>query len=305
MPHTAADADLLRLLPFARWQLADASMTSYQITPATLAAATSRGQSAGPLWALLAHRAGQEPDGWRAGLDGPDATVRIVHTAVALADPPAALDRVAEERSVRRRIAARLAPGVALVEPADVAALTRALERRGVATQPEGKPAGAAAAALSPHESAALLLACAFYRRHAPPDAPLLPHGVLEERLRAELTPQLRAALDNALDEIDAQLDEDVPSITPAELPRPMPLKQIARCLSRAIERAQAVEISYDTGGQNAWSLRVVRPLTLEWRYDELYLRAYCTLRQAERTFRVDRIGAARVVGRGRRRAPG
>src|SRR6185503_14826757 len=152
----------------------------------TLAAAISRGQSIEPLWALLERRAGPIPDGWRAGLDGPDATVRIVHSAVALADPPAALDRVAEDRTVRRRLAARLAPGVALVEPADVAALTRALERRGVATLPEGKPAGAPASPLSPHESAALLLACAFYRRHAPPDAALLPHDLLEERLRAE-----------------------------------------------------------------------------------------------------------------------
>ena len=48
----------------------------------------------------------------------------------------------------------------------------------------------------------------------------------------------------------------------------------------------------YDTGGQGAPARRTVRPLALEQRDAYWYLRAYCCARQAERTFRLDRIVA-------------
>jgi proteasome accessory factor C len=57
----------------------------------------------------------------------------------------------------------------------------------------------------------------------------------------------------------------------------------------RAISARQAVTISY-TDGQGEVSIRHIRPLELEQRYQTWYLRAYCTTRRAERTFRVDRI---------------
>jgi proteasome accessory factor C len=65
----------------------------------------------------------------------------------------------------------------------------------------------------------------------------------------------------------------------------------IRQGLRRAIDRQDVVTIAYDRGGQGDWSTRTVRPLALEQHADVWYLRAYCLLRNAERTFRVDRIG--------------
>jgi predicted DNA-binding transcriptional regulator YafY len=64
----------------------------------------------------------------------------------------------------------------------------------------------------------------------------------------------------------------------------------------RGLDRGQAVELTYDTGGQGDWTQRIVRPLAIEQRYGDWYMRAYCTLGQAERTFRLDRIGAVETL---------
>ncbi|HWQ14465.1 MAG TPA: hypothetical protein VNL77_16825 [Roseiflexaceae bacterium] len=58
-----------------------------------------------------------------------------------------------------------------------------------------------APADLPPRECAALLLACAFYRRHAPPGALVTLHDTLEERLWAAFPPALREATWNAIEE--------------------------------------------------------------------------------------------------------
>jgi hypothetical protein len=48
------------------------------------------------------------------------------------------------------------------------------------------------------------LVASAFYRQYAPPDAPHLPHHDLDDTLRAALTPALRQAVDAALNDLPA-----------------------------------------------------------------------------------------------------
>jgi hypothetical protein len=147
---------------------------------------------------------------------------------------------------------------------------------------------------LSPGECAALLIACAFYRRHAPVDAPLLPHTGLEARLRADLTPQLQSAVDTALAALrpppmESRRMAGPATATPAV---PAPLERTITTLRAAVAHQHPLELTYDTAGQGALSTRTVQPLALEQRDDTWYLRAYCSARQAERTFRVDRIMA-------------
>lgn len=195
IPHAALDATMLRLLPFATWQAADAASSVYQITPQRLAQAHAHGAHPSQLWALLEQQAGPLPPAWRADLApvGP-APIRIIHAAVAVADAPALLDRATQARSAGRHVAAHLAPGVALVAPEHVAPFTRALARQDLAVTVTAAP-GAAPAGLSAAECATLLAACIFYRRHAPPDSPSVPTGPLEARLRAALPPALRPAM--------------------------------------------------------------------------------------------------------------
>lgn len=176
--------------------------------------------------------------------------MRLVQASVLLVDAPEQLGRAACARSVRRYLTQRVAPGIALVRPEDRAPLLRALDRQGIACTVEatredgmatrtnadergleasahvrsrslashqgvGKPAPSPN--LSSRERAALLLACAHYRHHAPSRAPLLPHADLEARLRAGLSAALQSA-------VDAALADMRPPPTPVALPAEAPL---------------------------------------------------------------------------------
>ena len=307
VPHGAPAA--LGLLPFVRWAGADAAGTTYQVTPSTLARAERQGWSASQLWLLLAAHMGAAPEGWRAGLES-NPGVRLVRAEVLLVDTPALLKRAGRVRSVAKHLE-RVAPGIALVRHEQRAALLRALERQGIACAVEAggdeqagelvelQPAPARRCGreermpeLSAGERAALLVACAHYRRHAPADAPLLPHAQLEARLSAGLSPQLAASVETAL-----RLFSPSSVATDSDLSmQPLAQSAILAGLREALERQCPVELSYDTAGQGAPNTRIVRPLTLDERGDTWYLRAYCSARQAERTFRVDRICALRVA---------
>jgi DNA polymerase III subunit epsilon len=65
--------------------------------------------------------------------------------------------------------------------------------------------------------------------------------------------------------------------------------------LREALANKLSVEIHYVTPGQ-AVSIRRIDPLAVAPNRDALYLRAYCHLRQDERTFRIDRIVEMRIV---------
>jgi len=217
VPHAAPHAATLRLLPFVRWDSVDAVATQYRITAASLARARSQGWSLATCRQLLEAQAGNLPDGWCAALADASPPMRLVQTAVLLVDAPAVLERAGRARSVRRYLDQRIAPGIALVRLEDRAPLTRALARQGIACvgedqhdggmpmqtradEHESEPvvrtrpypsasddrAGTPAypADLSAGERAALLLACAFYRQHAPSAAPLLPNRARRCRRR-------------------------------------------------------------------------------------------------------------------------
>lgn len=311
VPYVASPA-VLRLLLYARWVRGDANVTTYRITPATLARAIRQGWSTDALWSLLAEQAGPVPAGWDPGL-AHQPMLRLVRGDVLIADAPALLQRAGRARSVRRQLEQQLAPGIALVRPEQRAALLGALERQGIACAieqgaadahaPGGEPyplpehrSGARQPArqpeLTPGERAALLVTCVYYRAHAPADTPLLPHDQLEARLREGLSPQLAASVEAALRQFS-----QAPAATRLDPTIQPPVQSaILAGLRAALERQGPIELTYDTAGQGAPNTRIVRPIALEERGDAWYLRAYCSARQAERTFRVDRIGALRVV---------
>ena len=65
--------------------------------------------------------------------------------------------------------------------------------------------------------------------------------------------------------------------------------------LSEALSHSLCLEIHYVTPAQAA-SIRRVDPIAVVPNRNALYLRAYCHLRQDERTFRLDRITEMRIV---------
>jgi len=303
VPHGAINKALLHVLPFGDWVESNADETIYRFSPAGLARACSSGWSVAELWAALEAQAGPAPAEWRVGLEAAPPVVRIEHVAVLSTGTPAALERAKQSRTVRRYLRACPAPGIALVDSEHVAPLARALASRHIAIRIASPGPAVAPAELKPGDAAALLAACAFYRRFAPAGAPLLPHAGLEQSLRARLTPALRAAADaaaatssatGACDPI-ATPTPDLVSMQPASAA--LGQGRMLALLRAAIADNRAVELVYIAphGGETT---RLVRPSALEERDAHIYMRAYCTLRRAERTFRLDRIAGVRIAGR-------
>ena len=136
IPHTGNPAAVLRLLPFADWVAADATHSTYQVTPGTLARAAGQGWSDTVLRHLLQQHAGPPPDGWIGALETARSRLRLIQTTVIVADDPTVLDRAAQQRSVRRALDTRIAPGIALASPAQVPGLMRALARQDLVLEP-------------------------------------------------------------------------------------------------------------------------------------------------------------------------
>jgi hypothetical protein len=75
--------------------------------------------------------------------------------------------------------------------------------------------------------------------------------------------------------------------------------------LRRAIAQRRAIAIAYQAADEHTPTRRIVRPLLLEGHGPHWYLHAYCTLRQAERLFRVDRIHEVHVLDKPAHRREG
>ncbi|MGQ9549757.1 MAG: helix-turn-helix transcriptional regulator [Roseiflexus sp.] len=311
VPFAAVNADALRLSAHGCWIHGDQESLTFRFARRQNRSALSSVPrlTRDECSQLMRRYAGPTPDGWIGLMAEDSANVRVFDGMSLIADDPTIFQQTIRARSVRRHIRMRPAPGIALARREDITLLRRALARRGVdlvGEIPSSPAPDALPGHLNPGDCAALLAACAFYRRYAPTDMPLVIHAELEARLRYALPPVLRQTLDETLERIargaavpvrDNDLEESsapltmaqdaaIPSTTRAE---PLPV------LRSALRRRDAVTIDYDTGGIGSIERRTIRPLEIEHRGDSWYVRAYCLLRQAERTFRLDRV--LRVVG--------
>lgn len=286
VPHGSAPDAVLDLLPFAEWQVADSAGVTYQINAQTLARALGAGHPIARLRGLLTTQAGPIPADWELLLEEQRPPLRIVRADVLIAEQPAVLSHAARHASVQRALQTRLAPGIALVKPGRTNRLTRALARQGLAlADAPDEPRPEQPDGLSPAQCATLLEACAALRQAGESATPLALDQI-EAALRARLTPALAAAA--------GQPGEDA-ALPAADLAdAALPIAETLAQLRTAIKARRPIEIAYDTAeqGQPAW--RNVRPTLLERHGDTWLVRAYCQARQAERTFRVDRIVAIR-----------
>lgn len=323
IPFGATDADALQLSAYGSWVRGDQETLTFRVAARRTSphmALRGRPGSYQELVHLLERHAGHIPVDWEALAGEPVAPLRMFDGVMLLADDPAELQRVARSRSVRRYLRERPAPGIALVRRDDVAPLRRVFNRHDVSVQgdvpmpvrPDNPPDG-----LKPGDCAALLAACAFFRRYAPADMPLLLDDDLEAWLQRSLSPALRDTVESVITRLDglarpptetrdavmpdAPLSDHALSDSSIALTMETPRSDSAApdaahtanplpALHRALSRRDLITIDYDTGGSGHGECRTVRPLELEQRGGVWYLRAYCLRRRAERTFRVDRI---------------
>jgi hypothetical protein len=193
--------------------------------------------------------------------------------------PPAPTPEAAQEQGPPPA-----APGASLIESA---ALLPALAGDDPALELQGYLAPAAPSRLLAPLLALLLplwLLLAQTARHAarsdmaPPPAPALP-GPSPDATPGAYLPEVN--------EYEGEAACQSPNAGAPSIYLP-PLRQ-------AIERRRLIEIGYQAA-EGPPSTRIVRPLLLEGHGDRWYLHAYCTMRRAERLFRVDRITALREL---------
>jgi DNA polymerase-3 subunit epsilon len=94
-----------------------------------------------------------------------------------------------------------------------------------------------------------------------------------------------------------ATAEELLTSVTEVLLPNSEDSTPLPPTLHEALTNGLSLEIRYVSAGLDV-SVRRVDPLAVVPNRDYLYLRAYCHLRQDERTFRLDRITEMRIVGK-------
>lgn len=306
VPHTAPAGDLLALAPALTVECISPQVARYRLDLAGLARTVASGRRLPDVRDLLRHHTGPEPPTWLDDAAWSPPTVTIAPVLLVQSEQPAALERAARQRTVRRRLSRRLAPGLALVNPENSGALARALGRQGLAvmqgtgSREQGAGAGPWDSELPPGTRAALLLACAFFRQNGPANATLQPPAGLEERLRAGLPAALRAATDAALHHLalpavpaaDPTPWEPAAPPEPAAIltsvPQPAP-GDMRTALRQAIAAKRTLTLRYrDAAGAEA--ARTVRPLEMYRQGDRWYLTAHCALAGEVRTFRVDRM---------------
>ncbi|NJN19116.1 MAG: WYL domain-containing protein [Oscillochloris sp.] len=162
---------------------------------------------------------------------------------------------------------------------------------------------------LNDGERAALALACAYLRAQAP-HAGLALSANLERRLEAGLSNALRTGLSRAAQELG--IPGDPQQATPWEPLRNVEYEaqqaehtqvpdsaswHIGQLTSAQAQRCIAARRQCDIRYRDAAGdeqIRRIRPLDLYRKGGRWYLSAYCTLAEAERTFRLDRVVAVR-----------
>lgn len=213
-------------------------------------------------------------------------------------DTPERLTALLADRRMLPSVRRTITPRIAEVRAERASILVAQLQRRGLSPQahlqsdPHTRsrgPHGLDQLALMHLYVCALLcgaLPDAIPPRAQPPDAVL-------RAVERQLTPRDRAIAEQLVEDCVQQYEQQRRQPAPAA-PRdlPAPLARTLTALQAAIDNEQTLMIDYYTPSRDEITRRKVDPLRIEWRAGVPYLIAYCHIRMAERTFRVDRIMA-------------
>lgn len=197
---------------------------------------------------------------------------------------PAQLTTALANPHLRPHLTHRLTPQVAELMPQPGVNLPRLTRRLGLMapSQPAAKPAGASPEALGWLITALMSLTHLAQRLHQPTPPPSLITRLTDQAgPTIEATARLQADL--LCRHLDTLLADDPPIL-------PAPVDAHLDRIQQALDLNRPLRITYWTLGRPRPRARRVQPLRLEWRGDMAYLIAHCHTRQAERTFRLDRI---------------
>jgi hypothetical protein len=191
-----SDPDLLDLAPAASNLILDGDWLHISLQLESLAAATLQGWAPALLRYLLERRAGPLPSDWSSLLHMAEPG-RLLPRLVWFDPDPTGLHIALRRQSIRRRVEAQIAPGIALVAPGQEQALSRALQRAGYPLPiPASTTQHVVPDPLTVPDRTALLAAASFYRKFAPSDSPPGPSRRLISRLAEGLAPGIAEQLD-------------------------------------------------------------------------------------------------------------
>jgi hypothetical protein len=316
----------------ARPELAWSAPGRLRLTPAALAGASPQALAglvhlldAGlpqPLDAETLHALQQWAGPSAGGSTGLTTGLALRRVTLLETGDPDLLAHLAGQRGLRRHLRRAYGRRAVELDSNSLESLLRKLRRQGlvpdvqVALDPKERPA--ANSRWGAEDAGHLLLAAKLYNR-LPGRASLgrterlfrpthyIPEQTLE-RLAAGLPPRILETIDQLVEDTLRRLNDAIdgwrsPPPATADRPTPAALAETLALLRRALAAGQPVEIEYYTAGRGDLTRRTVEPLRLEDRDGVAYLVAYCRLRRDQRTFRVDRIRAARKVRHSEERA--
>jgi proteasome accessory factor BC len=133
--------------------------------------------------------------------------------------------------------------------------------------------------------------------RHAPRLTPLEARAI---RLALEFVgPMIAADAHTPLDRVRKKLEETFGQFELAQTPDPhveSAEADLVATLTEGIRERRLVEIEYQKEGEQTWSKRIVEPYSLERELPNWRVHTWDRTRDAERSFRLDRMRTARVT---------
>ncbi len=111
--------------------------------------------------------------------------------------------------------------------------------------------------------------------------------------------PMIAAEAHTPLDRVRRKLEETFGQFELAQTPEPnvgTEEEQLVRVFSEAIRQRRLVEIEYQKEGEETWSQRVVEPYSLERELPNWRVHTWDRTRDAERSFRLDRMRSAALT---------
>jgi proteasome accessory factor C len=133
--------------------------------------------------------------------------------------------------------------------------------------------------------------------RHAPRLTPLEARAI---RLALEFVgPMIAADAHTPLDRVRKKLEETFGQFELAQAPQPHVEEaeaDLVATLTEGIRERRLVEIEYQKEGEQTWSSRIVEPYSLERELPNWRVHTWDRTRDAERSFRLDRMRSAKVT---------
>jgi proteasome accessory factor C len=133
--------------------------------------------------------------------------------------------------------------------------------------------------------------------RHAPRLTPLEARAI---RLALEFVgPMIAADAHTPLDRVRKKLEETFGQFEMTQTPRPNTGEaeaDLVATLTQGIRERRLVEIEYQKEGEQTWSQRVVEPYSLERELPNWRVHTWDRTRDAERSFRLDRMRSAKLT---------